>query len=188
MDDVIGTLARNFSEGSDYFKVLVSVFQEVLMSGDHAHLDNFYMIIPALCLSWVDASYQAKNFMLKANRVRDTYYTDDGFAVGLAYIMAILKQESKFDSLHWFNSITTRLQNDAKALEEKRAAQEAKKQKKQQRSRSMFSRSSEKLVSEEDEEAVHTLQQNEKTLEAMKRENDLLYFSLSGARTFFKAK
>ena len=174
MDDVIGTLARNFSEGSDYFKVLVSVFQEVLMSGDHAHLDNFYMIIPALCLSWVDASYQAKNFMLKANRVRDTYYTDDGFAVGLAYIMAILKQESKFDSLHWFNSITTRLQNDAKALEEKRAAQEAKKQKKQQRSRSMFSRSSEKLVSEEDEEAVHTLQQNEKTLEAMKRENGML--------------
>jgi WASH complex subunit 7 len=190
LDDVAGTLASNFSEGSDYFKVLVTVFQQVLMSGDHAHLDNFYMIVPSLCLSWVDASYQAKMLMYKSNRTRDTYYTDDGFAVGLAYIMAILQQGSKFESLHWFQCMRDKLSTDAQAIAEKKAQQDAKRAKilqQQQQSRSMFSRAVVvEKVSEEDEEAVHSLQQNENKLQATKRENDMLLFSLNGAQIFFK--
>ena len=42
------------------------------------------------------------------------------------------------------------------------------------------------LSPDEEEEAIHTLQQSERRLEAMRRENDLLFFSLSGARIFFK--
>lgn len=190
MDDVAGTLASNFSEGSDYFKVLVSVFQQVLLSGDHTHLDNFYMIIPSLCLSWVDASYQAKMYMYKSNRARDTYYTDDGFAVGLAYILAILKQGHKFDSMHWFQCMREKLDSDAQAISDKKKQQDAaKKAKKPAPSRSMFSRATKEVVvevTEEEEEAVHTLQQSENKLQATKRENDLLFFSLSGARVFFK--
>jgi len=194
LDDVAGTLASNFSEGSDYFKVLVSVFQEVLLSGDHSHLDNFYMIVPSLCLNWVDASYQARSHMYKSNRSRDTYYTDDGFAVGLAYIMAILNQGSKFDSMHWFQCMREKLVADSKAIAEKKAQQEASRAAKaaaakKSASRSMFSRASAAPVekaTEEEEEAVHTLQQGENKLLATRRENDLLFFSLSGARIFFK--
>ena len=47
---VISTLVKNFSEGNDYFKVLLRVFQEVLMGTSHKHLDNFYVIVPALCI------------------------------------------------------------------------------------------------------------------------------------------
>ena len=132
--------------------------------------------------------------MYKSNRTRDTYYTDDGFAVGLAYVMAILKQGSKFDSMHWFQCMREKLVADAKAIADKRAAQEAKRKAKVQPKKrtSMFSRSSKEPVAastaddEEEEEAVHTLQQGENKLQATRRENDLLYFSLSGARIFFK--
>lgn len=79
---VIETLSRNFAEGRDYFKVLVNVFKKVLLSGDHTHLDNFYTIVPALCLSWVEASLVAKDRMFKQNRQQEAYYADDGFAVG----------------------------------------------------------------------------------------------------------
>jgi hypothetical protein len=60
LDDVIDTLVKNFGEGSDYFKVLVNVFQSVLLTAEHDHLRTFYMIVPALCISWIEASLQAK--------------------------------------------------------------------------------------------------------------------------------
>ena len=104
LDEVIATLLKNFGAGSDYFKVLVKVFQSVLLDSDsdrgtkdkgsdqsstqgstqgadkekgkgkdkgdtsHDHLKNFYMIVPALCISWTDAALQAKDNMFKATR------------------------------------------------------------------------------------------------------------------------
>jgi WASH complex subunit 7 len=44
LDNVINTLVKNFGEGSDYFKVLVNVFQTVLSSSEHEHLKYFYII------------------------------------------------------------------------------------------------------------------------------------------------
>jgi WASH complex subunit 7 len=60
LDEVIATLIKNFGEGSDYFKVLVKVFQSVLLNSEHEQLKVFYMIVPALCISWTEASLQAK--------------------------------------------------------------------------------------------------------------------------------
>lgn len=44
LDECIDTLVKNFGEGSDYFKVLVNVFQSVLLNAEHDHLKYFYMI------------------------------------------------------------------------------------------------------------------------------------------------
>jgi WASH complex subunit 7 len=58
---VISTLVKNFSEGNDFFRVLLRVFQEVLLSSPHhKHLDNFFMIVPALCVAFVDDSILGK--------------------------------------------------------------------------------------------------------------------------------
>ena len=44
LDAVVDTLVKNFGTGSDFFKVLVSVYQSVLLSAEHDHLKNFFMI------------------------------------------------------------------------------------------------------------------------------------------------
>lgn len=125
LDDVIDTLVKNFGEGSDYFKVLVNVFQSVLLTEEHEHLRTFFMIVPSMCLSWIDASLQAKDTMYKATRgntVREMYFTDDGFAMGIAYCLAILKQTRKFESIYWFDSVRAKHKADFADLEKSQKA------------------------------------------------------------------
>ena len=46
LDQVLATLSANFAEGTDYLKVLVYVFQEVMLGDEQKHMKNFYMILP----------------------------------------------------------------------------------------------------------------------------------------------
>ena len=201
---MIDTLTKNFSEGRDYFHVLVNVFKTVLLSGEHSHLDNFYIIVPALCISWVESSLIAKDLMYKqqAHRTREAYYADDGFAVGIAYVLAILQQGSRFDSLHWFKCMSEKMRSEQAELLKRQREQEAKmaaRLEKRKAKASTFSMSSyfgggsskDKAAAEHDDddyeenEQAATLQLTAKRLQAYKRESELLWFSMSGARMFF---
>jgi len=200
LDDVKANLTRNFGQGSDYFKVLVEVFQSVLLTDEHEHLRCFYTIVPALCISWTDASLVAKDNMYKAtsnarNNNREMYFTDDGFAIGIAYCLAILKQTKKWESLHWHDTIMAKLKHDTINLEEQQKARAEKVKKREEAEKkksSFFSFGSKKKEDKdleedyEDMEEVHSLQTTVKRLEALRRESEQLDFSLSAATIFFK--
>lgn len=205
LDEVIATLIKNFGEGSDYFKVLVKVFQSVLLNSEHDQLKVFYLIVPALCISWTEASLQAKEAVYRTTRgpTRELYFSDDGFAMGIAYCLAILKQTRKHEGLHWVDSVRSKLKLDQKLLEEQQLARANKEaliaaQKKKEASAnssifSVFSSKSSKKKEDntpdedyEDYEEIHTLQVTGKRLEAQRRESEQLFYSLSGAGIFFK--
>jgi WASH complex subunit 7 len=236
LDKVIATLVDNFSEGSDYFKVLVNVFQSVLLTPDNDHLRTFFMIgaplppslpPPPPFLTWhspsnvsllgggfspgqgvhVQSHSQCQPVRRRPSpppslsaltRLREMYFTDDGFAMGLSYCLAILKQTNKALSLHWFDTVNDKYKKDLAAHQEQQAARALKEKKKAENSKRKSSFmggvfSSKKPVQEEDEEdqhqdfeEVHSLQLTAKRLEAMRRENDQLFYSMSGAAIFFK--
>jgi len=204
LDQVICTLIKNFGEGSDFFKILVQVFQETLGDDSHDHLKYFYAIVPPLCISWVEASLHAKDAMQKLTRgasVREMYFADDGFAMGIAYCLAVLKQTNKYESFNWQQSVKMHQNEESKkvkALEQARALKEEaiKKKKKRQSSiiGSIMSLGKSKQDDEEDEEDLaeadleefNTLQVSAKKLKSQIRESEQLAFSINGAEIFFK--
>jgi len=103
LDSVVNNLSQNFSEGADYFKMLINVFATQYRSPENAHLKNFYLIVPALTLSFVESIGTSKERYNKKGK-EEGGFTDDGFAIGVAYLLKLLDQNREFDSLNWFKS------------------------------------------------------------------------------------
>jgi len=132
LDAEIESLRSNTTEGTDYFEVLTTIFAGELQSETNKHLSSFFLIVPALMLSSVDSMYVSKQNLQKAfegkkkndDRVEkeerregssaskletqmmlnQSTFTDDGFSLGVAYILKVLDQDSKFDALNVFDS------------------------------------------------------------------------------------
>lgn len=117
------TLCEKYELGKDYLPVLVEVFRDALRSGHRSnqqaapsgcsgpntssldHLDYFYMLVPALCVNFVESSLAAHERLARPQQHHDAFFTDDGFVVGVAYILTILDQVSKYSSLQWRRAI-----------------------------------------------------------------------------------
>ena len=73
----------------------------------HAHLRRFYAIVPPLTVNYVDHIVAAKEKIGKKRQLHQqqdkvgmgggvSAFTDDGFAMGLAYILRLLDQGTNF--------------------------------------------------------------------------------------------
>ncbi|XP_063238126.1 WASH complex subunit 4 isoform X2 [Bacillus rossius redtenbacheri] len=161
LDQVIGNLVRNFTEGTEYFKLLVDVFAPAFRDPKNMHLRNFHIIVPPLTINFVEHSITCKEKMSKKNKV-GAAFTDDGFAMGIAYILNLLDQYEVFDSLHWFQSVRDKYLRDKLALRKQKS-----------------------LAVKDDEKLQQTMSLTARRLDMYQEEFTLLYYSLSSARVFF---
>lgn len=139
------SLVDNFEEATEYFKLLVQVFAPVFRNPQNIHLRNFYMIVPPLTINFVEHSLMCKEKLNKKNR-EGAAFTDDGFAMGLAYIIQLLEQSKSLNSIHWFHSVRFKYTQDQKKLREQKA-----------------------VASKEDQKLQQTLSLAEKRLDAVNR-------------------
>ncbi|XP_074863985.1 WASH complex subunit 4 isoform X3 [Carettochelys insculpta] len=164
LDSVLTDLTRNSAEGTEYFKMLVDVFAPEFRSPKNMHLRNFYIIVPPLTLNFVEHSISCKEKLNKKNK-SGAAFTDDGFAMGVAYILKLLDQYQEFDSLHWFQSVREKYVKEIRAVAKQQNVQST----------------------TQDEKLLQTMNLTHKRLEVCLQEFELLYFSLSSARIFFRA-
>ena len=79
------------------------------------------MIIPALSINHVENMSISKEKLLKKNEQGATF-TDDGFAVGVAYCLRLLDQINDFEGLQWFKSVKKDINDKIIYIEQKQKA------------------------------------------------------------------
>ncbi|KAI9913749.1 hypothetical protein PsorP6_005121 [Peronosclerospora sorghi] len=62
--------------------------------------------------------------MYKNTRRRESYFTDDGFAVWVAYILVILDEGDQFDTLHLFEEVECKYKVEEAASNAKKSDRE----------------------------------------------------------------
>jgi len=167
LDEAIDHLMKNFAEGSDYFKMLCRVFSTTLNTDGQDHLKHFYVSIPPLCVNFVNHIIGMKERLSASGKLgsKATCFTDDGFAIGLAFICRVLEQWKQFDSLHWFESVQQLHRRQMEAMSEEMKGSKKKKS----------------AGGTSQEEFQHRMKLNQNR--AM--EFELLNYSINSARVFF---
>ena len=109
-----------------FFTLLVDVFAVELRDvRRHAHLAQFYMILPPLIVNFIEYSLKCKERLMKrqstlaankhavmTNVDQTMAFSDDGFSMGVAYLLHLFDQNVQFESLHWFASIYTKIASE----------------------------------------------------------------------------
>ncbi|KAL0219911.1 hypothetical protein P9112_005564 [Eukaryota sp. TZLM1-RC] len=115
----ISNLSENFTSAANYLGLLSQVFQSELQSDKNIHLKNFYLLAPALVLSHVEhMQVETEKLMMKKGRARTVtrgLFVEDGFSLGLVFVLMVLNQHEFFSSLHFFNSVRRQLEGELKS-------------------------------------------------------------------------
>jgi len=163
LDNVLDRLSSSFAEGVDYFNMLVTAFQKVLATADHGHLRNFATIMPAICLNFVDHMLRKKDRLnRKSNKQDEAGFTDDGFALGCAFLLRVLDLYDDFDSLHWWEEVDGWLSVKDKTLQQRKQS----------------------AAQNDDDEEEWNL--SYKRNMALSKEWKLLFFGFQASRIFFR--
>lgn len=191
LDAVLSNQNKRFSEGSDYFKLLEDVFKEEMNSEKNQHLKHFHAIVPPLTLSFVDHIVGCKDRLTRKGK--EASFTDDGFALGVTFILKLLGIQDKFDSMHWFSSVDCYYTEERQKIEEqmaKAAALEAEKAKAAAAAKKKGkSKTTSEFVTESEETGeITTLNLTVNRIKSLKREFELLFYSFRSAKVFFKDK
>lgn len=112
--------------------------------------------------------------MNKKTKQQGEFFTDDGFAIGLAYVLKLLNQTSDFNSLHWFKAVRRKYRDDRERLWNEAGcnADGGKQSSSNQQSY--------------DAKLQQTLALSEKRINMILQEFDLLFCNLSSAKIFFQ--
>ena len=115
-DDELKLLRKHTAKGTNFFNVLVDEFAGKLKDIDDEHLNDFYLMIPALSLHAVESVVSIREKLARRGKEDAVNFADDGFALGIAFLLCVLDQSTAFDRLNWKNTVLS-FYTDEKAKE-----------------------------------------------------------------------
>lgn len=111
-DDVVQGVHSRFEAPADHLLILATFFgsAERRAAAEARGANLFHFLVPALSLSFLDALLLGREALEKraassAGSARSNALCfDDGFAVGIAFLLRIFGIETDFQALHWFEA------------------------------------------------------------------------------------
>ena len=104
-DASVNLMQKQGEDANDYMRKMV-VNNEGFTDANEsmAPLKNFYTLIPAVTTCQIDHVVIGRN-KLKQQNNKEAFISDDGFSLGIAFLLKIFGIDEQFGSLNWFESI-----------------------------------------------------------------------------------
>ena len=104
--DTISSLKQTGENELNYLEVLVNAFAGSLSPEKMPDIDLFAFLLPALTMTYSDTAINARdNLEKKKEPDENSYFSDDGFMMGICYLLKVFSADKKFQSLSWFPSV-----------------------------------------------------------------------------------
>lgn len=125
-DLCVKNLFKQADDAGDYLRMIVQNFEGIGKQENTKHLRLFYLMVPPLTLSFVEHVQKGKEKLIGKNQNVGAFISDDGFSLGIAYLLKILGQTDRFSSLNWFESMKDKIARDRveAELKAKKSAEE----------------------------------------------------------------
>ncbi|CAB3403827.1 unnamed protein product [Caenorhabditis bovis] len=76
--------------------------------------EMFFIMVPALVMSHAEHMLECKSRLQRSISMEhniELTFTDDGFSIGLAFILVVFRQKDFFDQVEWFQSVRKHIEN-----------------------------------------------------------------------------
>ena len=102
----ISALKQTGENESNYLEILINGFRNSITLEKLPDIDLFAFLLPPLTITFIDTAINARDILLKKNKAEESsYFSDDGFIMGMCYLLKLFFADKKFESLNWFTSV-----------------------------------------------------------------------------------
>ena len=104
--ETINNLKQIGKNTINYLEILVTSFGDSVSSTKIPEIELFSFLIPPITFTFIDNAINARDNLMKKNKTDEAaFFSDDGFMVGICYLLKIFSCDKKFESLNWFPSV-----------------------------------------------------------------------------------
>ena len=119
-DAAVNLMQKQGEDANDYMRKMVVNNEGFTDANENmAPLKNFYTLIPAVTTCQINHVVVGRNKLKQTNN-KEAFISDDGFALGVAFLLKIFGIDEAYKGLNWIDSITAKLEKEVEVIEKKK--------------------------------------------------------------------
>ena len=121
--EAINSLKQTGENELNFLEVLVKSFAGSFSPEKIHDIDLFAFLLPPLILTFIDTSIQSRDNLQKNESGENSYFSNDGFMMGVCYLLKVFDADKQFESLNWFPSVIAEYENQLNKLKSNEISQ-----------------------------------------------------------------